>query len=52
MIGLRQTVVSFRMVLQDKKDKMPLELNLGDILGVGLGYVCIPEESTASMYSE
>ncbi len=34
-----QTVVSFRKVLQDKKDKMPLEINLGDILGVGLGYV-------------
>jgi hypothetical protein len=52
LIGLRQTVVSFRKVLQDKKDKMPLELNLGDILGVGLGYVCSPEESTGSIVSE
>ncbi len=39
LIGLWQTGVSFRKVLQDKKDKMPLELNLGDISGVGLGYV-------------
>jgi hypothetical protein len=38
--GLRQKGVSFR-----KKDKMQWELNLGDILGVGLGHVCSPQES-------
>jgi hypothetical protein len=47
--------VSFRKMLQDKKDKMPLELNLVEILGVILRYVqyiCSPQESTGSIGSE
>ncbi len=42
--------MSFRKVLQDKKDKMPLEI-LGVILRY-VQYICSPQESTGSIGSE